>query len=67
MNFVGTECNSALSGQSGTVFITMLKNTNNAQMKLFLVEEQILLLEEICPNGRAAQVLPLEQMTLTKS
>ena len=36
-------------------------------MKLFLVEEQILLLEEICPNGRAAQVLTMEQMTLTKS
>jgi hypothetical protein len=36
-------------------------------MKLFLVEEHILLLEEICPNGRAAQVLLLDQMTLTKS
>jgi hypothetical protein len=54
-------------GQSGTVFITMVKNTNNSQMKLFLEQDHVLLPEETCPNGRAAQVLPLEQITLTKS
>ena len=53
-------------GQSGNVFITMVKNTNNTQMKLFLEQDQVLLNEEICPNGRTPQVLPMEQILLTK-
>jgi len=53
-------------GQSGNIFITMVKNTNNTQMKLFLEQDQVLLHEETCPNGRTPQVLPMEQILLIK-
>jgi hypothetical protein len=58
--------NDSKCGKSGSVFITIVKNTNNMQMKLFLEQDPILLSEEVCPNGRDPQVLPLEQILLTK-
>lgn len=51
-------------GQSGEVYIWTLNN--NTQMKLFLAPDHILLNTVECPNGRAAQILPTEQMLLTK-
>lgn len=52
-------------GQSGEVYIWTV-NTNNTQMKLFLAQDQVLLNSVDCPNGRATQVLPLQQMLLIK-
>jgi hypothetical protein len=53
-------------GQTGVVFIGMVKNSNNTQMKLFLSQDHVLLDSETCPNGRVPQVLPLTQVLLTK-
>ena len=53
-----------LCGQSGEVYIWTLNN--NTQMKLFLAQDHVLLNSEDCPNGRATQILPLQQMLLTK-
>lgn len=63
LNYYGkqTEC-----GQTGVVFIGMVKNSNNTQMKLFLSQDQVFLDTQTCPNGRAPQVLPLDQVLLTK-
>lgn len=55
-----------ICGQSGDVFIGIVKNTNNTQMKLFLAQKNVLLNSVDCPNGRAPQVLPLQQMLLIK-
>ena len=35
-------------------------------MKLFLAQSFVLLNSVDCPNGRAAQILPLQQMLLIK-
>lgn len=63
LNYIGREGN---CGQAGTIFITTLKSANHTQMKLFLEPEQILISSIDCPNGGAAQIIPTNQITLTK-
>lgn len=53
-----------LCGTAGEVYIWTLNN--NTQLRLSLTLDNILLNSVDCPNGRVAQVLPLEAMLLTK-
>lgn len=53
-------------GQQGTVYIRM-KNTDNTDMSLSLVPDKILLTEDSCPGLKLAeQLLPRDEMMLTK-
>ncbi|CAH0337343.1 hypothetical protein FVB9288_03098 [Flavobacterium sp. CECT 9288] len=56
----------AKCGQTGTIFIDWLKGSNKTKMTLFLEPEQIIISSEECPNGRAAQIIPHEQIILSK-
>ena len=56
----------AKCGQTGTIFIDFLKDTNKSKMTLFLEPEQMMISYDECPNGRAKQIFPLDQITLTK-
>lgn len=52
-------------GQSGDIFIETINN--NTQMKLYLVPRSDLMSTKDCPNGEAAQIMPVEgNLILTK-
>lgn len=56
----------AKCGQTGTIFIDWLKGSNNTKMTLFLEPEQMIISSQECPNGRAQQIIPHEQIILSK-
>lgn len=63
LTYVGRKGN---CGQMGTIFISTSKNSNYTQMKLFLEPEQMLISPKDCPNGGAVQIMPTNQIVLTK-
>ena len=63
LNYIG---NNSKCGRSGTIFIDWLKGSNNTKMTLFLEPEQMITSSQECPNGRVAQIIPHEQIILTK-
>lgn len=62
LNYIG---NNSKCGRSGTIFIDWLKG-NNTKMTLFLEPEQMIISSQECPNGRAQQIIPHEQIILSK-
>lgn len=62
LNYIG---NNSKCGRSGTIFIDWLKD-NNTKMTLFLEPEQMIISSQECPNGRAQQIIPQEQIILSK-
>lgn len=63
LNYVGRDGN---CGQMGTIFIGIVKNSNNTQMKLTLEPEHILISPKDCQNKGNIQIMPTNQITVTK-
>lgn len=63
LNYIGKN---AKCGQSGTIFIDWLPGSNRNKMTLFLEPEQMIISSEECPNGREPQIIPHEQIILSK-
>lgn len=56
----------SLCGQRGSIIIDIQPNSNNNVMRmLFLPQQEILSLKD-CPNGSATQIMPLNNLILTK-
>lgn len=56
----------SLCGQKGSIIIDIQPNSNNNLMRmLFLPQQEILSLKD-CPNGSATQIMPLNNLILTK-
>ena len=56
----------SLCGQKGSIIIDIQPNSNNNTMRLlFLPQQEILSLKD-CPNGSATQIMPLNNLILTK-
>ncbi len=61
--YIGKE---SLCGQIGSIIIDIQPNSNNKVMRmLFLPQQEILSLTD-CPNGSATQIMPLNNLILTK-
>lgn len=63
LNYIGKN---AKCGQSGTIFIDWLPGSNRNKMTLFLEPEQMIISSQECPNGRSQQIIPHEQIILSK-
>jgi hypothetical protein len=63
LTYIGKKGN---CGQSGTIFISTSIKSNYNQMLLSLEPEQMLISAKDCPNGRAQQIIPHEQIILSK-
>ncbi|MET3018918.1 DUF6705 family protein [Flavobacterium hydatis] len=63
LDYVGRE---SACGQLGTIYIEILKNSNNTKMKLYLLPEKIMISSSSCPQGISSQIMPINQIVLTK-
>ena len=64
LNYVGKN---GRCGQEGTIHIDIVENSNNTKMRLGLQPEFVVLSTKECPNGAAAQIMPVGRLvTLTK-
>lgn len=61
--YVGKE---SLCGQIGHIIIDIQPNSNNNKMRLFFAQQQEILSLKDCPNGSATQIMPLNDLILTK-
>jgi hypothetical protein len=61
--YIGKE---SLCGQKGHIIIDIQPNSNNSKMRLFFMEQQEILSLKDCPNGNAVQVMPVNDLILTK-
>ncbi|TPG44359.1 DUF6705 family protein [Flavobacterium pectinovorum] len=63
LNYSGRE---STCGQLGTIYIEVLKSSNNTKMKLFLLPDKIMISPSSCPQGVSQQIMPIDQIVLTK-
>ncbi|WP_395049515.1 DUF6705 family protein [Flavobacterium sp.] len=61
--YIGKE---SLCGQKGSIIIDIQPNSNNNKMRLFFMEQQEIISLKDCPNGNAAQIMPVNDLILTK-
>lgn len=61
--YIGRE---SLCGQKGSIVIDIQPNSNNSKMRLFFMEQQEILSLKDCPNGNAIQIMPVNDLILTK-
>lgn len=63
LNYFGRE---SACGQLGTIYIEILKNSNNTKIKLNLLPEKIMISSSSCPQGISKQIIPIDQIVLSK-
>ncbi|WP_281297532.1 DUF6705 family protein [Flavobacterium limnophilum] len=56
----------SLCGQIGSIIIDIQPSSNNNTMRLFFTPQQDILSLKDCPNGSATQIMPLNNLILTK-
>ncbi len=56
----------SLCGQKGGIIIDIQPNSNDSKIRLFFMEQQEILSLKDCPNGNAIQIMPVNDLILTK-
>ncbi len=56
----------SLCGQKGSIIIDIQPNSNDSKIRLFFMEQQEILSLKDCPNGNAIQIMPVNDLILTK-